>query len=117
MAHQIRKLMADQGDILKGVVEADETYVGPKFAGKRGLYGKTPIIGVLQRGGNVQAQVATDATRATLIANLKAKVKECSIVCTDDAPAYNTVSQEGFIHHRVNHTQKEYVRGIAHTNC
>jgi len=116
MAHQIRKLMADKGDMLSGVVEADETYIGPKHPGHRGTYGKAPIVGVLQRGGNVQAVVSDTVSGKALLANIQAKVSEASIICTDEFPGYKGVRHAGYIHETVNHKQGEYVRGIAHTN-
>ena len=51
MAHQIRLLMQEEGNLLSGIVEADETYMGGVRKGKRGrgAEGKTPVIGVLER--------------------------------------------------------------------
>src|SRR4030065_704221 len=67
MGMQIRKAMAEgaQRQLLQGVVEMDETYVGGKprkggggGAPKRGRgTRKTPVVGMIQRGGNVQARV------------------------------------------------------------
>lgn len=58
MARQIRLLMADDGEILGGSVEADESYIGGKHSGgKRGVgaEGKTPVFGVVERGGRIKA--------------------------------------------------------------
>ena len=44
---------------LKGEVEVDESYFGAKrVKGKRGRgsYGKTPVVGILQRNGTVYIQ-------------------------------------------------------------
>ena len=64
-------MASDQAPMLSGVVEADETYVGGKpkkpnkkdseRPNKRGKgTKKTPVIGVVERDGNVIAQVAED---------------------------------------------------------
>lgn len=63
MGHQIRRLMASGGNLLSGVIEADETYIGGKRSGMgRGAVGKTPIVGVVERRGEVRATVVTNAT-------------------------------------------------------
>ena len=43
-------------------------------------------------------------------------VVEGSRVMTDDARVYQHLNHEGYIHESVNHSEKEYVRGEAHTN-
>jgi transposase len=118
MAHQIRKLMGAAAGTgpLKGIVEADETYNGPTIKGKRGLAGKKPIIGLLQRGGDVRATVAEDASRSTVLPNIKKNVAEGSLICTDEWSPYNPLCRMGYLHKRVVHSQREYARGIAHVN-
>ena len=71
---RIRAAMAaDQGALLRGIIEADETFIGGKprkrnsrksrKPAKRGRgTKKTAIIGTVERGGNVKAQVADDLT-------------------------------------------------------
>ena len=60
MAMRIREKMSDNDELLKGIVEADETYVGgkPRTKSKRGRgTNKSPVIGVVERGGRVVAKV------------------------------------------------------------
>ena len=72
MQQRIRAAMAaDQAPMLQGIVEADETFVGGKPRKRnrrdddkpsprgRGTK-KTPVIGAVERGGQVSARVATD---------------------------------------------------------
>jgi transposase len=119
MAHQIRKLMQSGGGMLSGVVEADETYIGGiRSGGKRGRgsENKTPIIGVLQRGGSVQAKVADNVKTQTVLPNILANVEKGATVCTDELWSYNPLTKAGYNHERIGHGAKEYVRGNVHTN-
>ena len=69
MMHRIRRAMVDDGKLLSGIVEMDETYVGgkPRKANRRkddpsggqGVTTKTPIIGAIERGGRVKAIATT----------------------------------------------------------
>ena len=64
---RIRKAMTDDGTLLKGVVEMDETYIGGKprkgdnddKPHKRGRgTDKTPVVGMIERGGDVKAMLS-----------------------------------------------------------
>jgi transposase-like protein len=119
MAHQIRKLMVSGGGMLSGVVEADETYIGgirPGGKRGRGSENKTPIVGVLERGGNVQAKVADNVKTNTVMLNILENVEKGATVCTDELWSYNPLTRAGYKHQRVGHSAKEYVRGNVHTN-
>jgi len=77
MQQRIRAAMlTEEGDLLRGIVEVDETYVGgkprkpnrhdgdrrQKFTG-RGTK-KTPVVGAVERGGRVVARVAENGVGA-----------------------------------------------------
>lgn len=115
MARQIRSLMYD-GDLkLGGNVEADETYIGGVARLNKKFKNKTPILGVVERGGNVKAIAVTGANASTALPFLRSSVEENSAIITDDSRIYNRLKRE-YPHERVNHSAKEYVRGIIHTN-
>lgn len=117
MAHKIRALMASGGSLLTGVVEADETYIGGKRKGfGRGVTGKIPVVGVVERRGEVRAIVVTNATAGNAIGHLRKNVETTAQVVSDESPIYNFTSKFGFKHVRVNHSAGEYVVGRAHTN-
>lgn len=118
MGHKIRNLMHSGGNMLTDVVEADETYVGGKHAGKRGrgALGKTPVIGIVERRGGVVAQVMDRVTTAAAIKLIRANVAPGTTVHTDEFPIYNYLGKLGFAHAVINHGRKEYVRGRVHTN-
>jgi transposase len=118
MAHEIRKLMDEDPGKLKGEVEADETYIGGIRPGKRGrgAAGKTPVVGIVQRGGPVRAKAVASVTTSQTFGNINQNVERGSEVYTDELPVYNYVGKFGFKHGVVNHGVKEYVKGKAHTN-
>ena len=121
---QIRKALVDQKELMTGIVEADETYVGGKNANRhndkkkshgQGGAGKTTVIGVLQRNGKVVAQKAKDNTGKTLRKFINANVAKGSTLSTDEHRGYRGMERH-FEHLTVNHKRGEYVNGIAYTN-
>ncbi|SMM99702.1 ISSpo3, transposase [uncultured Candidatus Thioglobus sp.] len=67
-----------------------------------------------ERGGKVKAMVIDRTNKATLQGNIHNNIKAKSTVYTDDFRGYLGLS--GFNHKTVNHSAKEYVNGMAHTN-
>jgi len=128
MFMRIRKAFVDktESELMTGIIEADETYIGGKNKNRhadkktkggqgRGGEDKTPVIGLLQRNGKVVAKKAKDVSGKTLTSFIKKNVKEGETVSTDEWAGYNRVSQK-FNHLIVAHGQGEYVKGEAHTN-
>ncbi len=121
MGHEIRKYMSgvDGDDGLSGHVEIDETYVG----GKDNVRGtptmerskKTPVLGMVERGGKVMTHVVPDAKVTTIMPIIKEHVEDGSEVSTDQAHAYRRMNRIGYKHGWVNHAAKEWVRGETHT--
>lgn len=130
MAHQIKKLMADNNtDQFFGQVEIDETYLGGKPGNmknskkaeldKRYLRdsreGKTTIFGILDRDGRVFTKVVEAPTKEILIPIIKAKINEASHISSDTANVYKSL-QFDYIHDSVNHTMREWAAGDFHVN-
>ena len=125
---RIRSEMAKKGGaLLQGIIEADETYIGgkPRKHGKykdkepakrgRGTK-KTPVIGAVQRGGKVVAQVAKGLNGRAILEFIRSAVNmKDSELITDEYKAYNLVGQH-MKHAIVNHREGQYVEGDAHTN-
>lgn len=123
---QVRKSFVEEHEFMMGIVEADETFIGGKNKNRhkdkkvdnaqgRSSKDKTPVIGVLERGGKVKAKKAKDTTQKTLTKFIKQNVKEGSTVSTDEWIGYRKISEK-FEHLVVNHGGGQYVDGIAHTN-
>ena len=125
---RIRAEMAKKGNaLLQGIVEADETYIGgkPRKHGKykdtepakrgRGTK-KTPVIGAVQRGGKVVAEVAKGLTGRHILEFIRSAVNlKDSKLITDEFKAYNLIGEQ-MKHAVVKHREGEYVRDDAHTN-
>jgi transposase-like protein len=119
MFKQIRTMLADDTQMLRGQVEVDETYVGGrKKGGKRGRgsENKTIVAGAVERKGSVVARVVPNVQAKTLVPFVQEKVLPSSLVYTDELPSYNSLKYKGFQHKRVHHAAKVYVVGDAHTN-
>ena len=113
-------------DMLKGVIEIDETYVGgknnnrhwdkkvPNCQGRSGE-DKTPTLVMVERGGNAIAQVVSNVQQNTLEQIIKANIEEGSTVNTDEWLAYKDLGK-WYKHLIVNHRKKQYANGEAYVN-
>jgi len=123
--HRVRAAMSDNGGDrpkLSGTVEVDETYVGgkPRNKGpwnKRGASGKMPVIGIVQRGGDIRLSYMERVTADSLAPALAANIDENARLCTDESSAYTKLGRayKGG-HETVAHGKKEYARGDVHSN-
>ena len=121
MGHELRKYMAEvDGETpLSGDVEADETYVGGRTTGGkrgRGAPNKTVVFGMLERDGDVMANVVPNVRKKTLQPIIKENVVKDSTVHTDELKSYSGLSKVGFEHETVNHGAGQYVDGDSHVN-
>jgi len=102
-----------------GEVELDESYFGARrVRGKRGrgAAGKTPVFGVLKRGGQVFITVVAGCGKAELMPIIQGQILENSIVYTDGWRAYDGLIVNGYDHYRVFHSENEFARGKCHIN-
>lgn len=132
MQMRIRKAMCEQGPLLSGIIEMDETYIGGKprkgnrrdddtEGGNKSKRGrgtdKTPVVGMVERNGRVRAKVqAKDKLKFN---DLKRIVRENvdfenSKLITDEYRGY-TPFRHIIDHETINH-QVSYAIGHIHTN-
>lgn len=135
LCHRIREAVkeadTDLLGLVGGIVECDETYIGGKAKfmhrsklakmGKSstGYDNKTMVLGAIERGGKVRLSVGTKqpATKEILHAFIKSKLaEETMLIVTDEHKGYQGIGDEDTLHAYVDHSKKQYVRGIVHTN-
>ncbi len=120
LCHRIRAAMREiNSDLLRGVVEVDETYVGGKVRGMgRGYKGNKAIaIGAVQRAGKIRLQVIAHADKATLHKFIHDNTApDTEAIYTDEMPAYWGIEDADTKHRWVNHSVEEWVVGDVHTN-
>jgi transposase-like protein len=126
MMHRIRLAMQNKntgklGGGGKGV-EADESFIGPharnvhmhKRAEKLGKSNMAMVVGVLERGGEVRAQVVQNRKRPMIHQIVRENVHAGSPLFTDKLLSYKGL-ETTFEHQVIDHAEG-YVRGQVHTN-
>lgn len=132
MQMRVRKAMTETPSLLMGLVEMDETYIGakkirksskdkdddgnyPKNPRGRGT-SKTPVVGMVERGGKVVAKMQRNLKFKDLKKTAKANIDfDNATLLTDDYRGY--IPFKSLItHHSVNHSKKQWANGQIHTN-
>jgi transposase-like protein len=127
MLHRIREAMKDEPTQLSGTIEMDETFVGgkvknmhknkrPKGTGRSGRpvagQAKAIVVGMLERGGRVRAEVVADRAREVLHQLAAENIADGSTLITDEWHPYKGTNLQ---HEIINHAEA-YVNGLVHTN-
>jgi transposase-like protein len=111
---------------LTGVVEVDETFIGGKNKNRhadkklrlntgRSHKDKTPVLGIIQRGGELRAFVIPNTSQQIIQPIIEEQVAYHSTIYTDEWNAYRYL-WVFYDHAIVEHSVRQYVNGEAHTN-
>lgn len=128
--HRVREMLKEKApQMLTKEVQIDETYVGglernkhiskrsPKGTKGRSLESKTPVIGIVETGGNVVVKVTEWVNKKEAKKLIDKHVEKGSTMVTDAYAMYAFLSKgTEFSHVVVDHSKGEYVRGGFHTN-
>jgi hypothetical protein len=126
MCHKIRTALIEPETKLGGIVEVDETFIGGKdknkHVSKRGKGGKhapstkVPVIGAVERQGNVIARVLRFISKQDCESFVREVVSDkVSLLATDESRVYGDLFE--YARRTVNHSARQYMIGAVHTNA
>jgi transposase-like protein len=127
IAMKIREAMLQkwQRDLLTGIVEMDETFIGGKprrgrdknIKRGRGSEKKTPVVGMVERDGNVRAKAmkrgTLNAKRLSQLVRENVDINNATLM-TDEYKGY--ISMKQYVDHKIIDHSYWYVNGDIHTN-
>jgi transposase-like protein len=120
LCHRIRAAMREvSADLLKGIVEVDETYIGGRFHGRGHGYkgNKAVVVGAVEREGQIRLKVIKSPSHYWLHKFIHETTDpKAEAIYTDEAKAYLGIEDSDTRHETVRHAQEEWVNGDVHTN-
>ena len=120
LCHRVRAAMREvSADLLKGIVEIDETYIGGKFHGRGSGYkgNKAVTVGAVEREGEIRLSVIKSPNKYWLHKFIHETTDpKCEAIYTDEAKAYEGIEDADTRHETVKHLEEQWVKGDLHTN-
>jgi len=123
LGHRIREAMNDKPGMFYSplggageTVEADETCRKAESRAYEPPAPKQAVLALVQRSGAVRSFHVPNVTINVLRPIIGKHVHRDSRFMSDEAPVYMGIGWNFISHHTVVHSEKEYVRGAAHTN-
>jgi transposase-like protein len=125
--HRLRSMLKEtQPELLRDVVQLDETLVGGKNKNKhaakkiphsqgRSSKGKTTVFGARGLLGTVRTEVIPNVEAATIVPIVEKWVEKGSIMVTDEWTSYTSL-QKDYFHITVNHQEGAYTNGAFSSN-
>jgi len=119
LCHRIRSAMQEtHKELLRGIVEIDETYIGGKPRINRPRHEKQVVIGIRVRGGELRLIRAKEATSKAIRQIVQENVsQDVEVIITDESAIYPWAfqNQHKDVHKTIQH-KSVYVVGDVHTN-
>ena len=123
LLHRVRRACKQNLNLLSGIVEIGETYIGgreksrhetKKIPNSQGGANKDIVMGFKERNGKVKAHVIPNVQYKTLKDRIDTNIEKGATICTDELKGYNSITD--YTHLKVNHSAKEFVNGMASVN-
>lgn len=114
MCHRIRHAISSNSMTPKlgGIVEVDECFIGGVGDAKTKILRKTPVVALVERGGNMRTSVVSNVTQKNIGRVLSECVSKNASVHTDENTAYKNPLKEWSEHHKVVHSKYEFTKRL-----